>query len=160
MSTGRSSAAVIWALVAIPPALVAAGAVALTLLGVAGRNPFWDATDVTMAEAAALRDQATVAALARAGENPAARMRVRAGMLDNDADVMLTPAEAAVRGDRTEILDVLFANGLRLDPHDGARLLCLARYWDSEESIPYLTARFPTAAAEPCSPEPPPGTER
>ena len=161
MSTGRFDISrVAWALVALPPLTVATGAIVLTLLGAIGRNPFWAATDFTMAEAAALRDQASVAALARAGDDPRARMRVRAGMVENRTDVMMTPAEAAVRADRTEILDVLFASGLHLDRHDGEALLCLARYWDSEESIPYLAARFPDVAAESCVPQPPPGTER
>jgi hypothetical protein len=138
-------------LVALPPALVAIGAIVLSALGVLGRNPFWSAEDFTMAEAAALRDQASVVALARAGEDPAARVRVRTGMFNNPRDLRMTPAEAAVRADRAEILEVLFLNGLKLDRQGTTRLLCLAAEWGSEEVVPYLTARFPDAAAEPCA---------
>ena len=137
-------------LVALPPVAVAAGAVVLVLLGALGLNPFWSTTDLTMAEAAALRDQASVAAMARSGVDPSARMRVRPGMLDNRVELRMTPAEAAVRADRTEILDVLFANGLVLDDHVALGLVCRARQWDSEEALPYLTMRFPAAAARPC----------
>ena len=137
-------------LVALPPVAIAVGAVVLVLLGAVGRNPFWSAADLTMAEAAALRDQASVASMARSGVDPAARVRVRPGMLDNPIELQMTPAEAAVRADRTEILDVLFANGLVLDDAAALRLVCRARQWDSSEVLPYLTMRFPAAAAGPC----------
>jgi hypothetical protein len=150
MSTGSSDARPAGVLVfAVPPVLVAAAAVLLVVLGAFGRNPFWAPDDLTMAEAAALRDQAAVAVLARAGVDPSARMRVRAGILGN-ADLELTPAEAAVMADRTEILDVLLANGLRLDPETGGALLCRARASDSEETLRYLEERFPAAVGLPC----------
>jgi hypothetical protein len=153
MSTGSSERAARWALVlvALPPATVAAGAIILVALGLVGWNPFWSDAHFTMAEAAAMRDQATVAALARAGVDPSARMRVRAGVFDERlGDLEMTPAEAAVRADRPEILDVLFANGLRLETRDVHELICSARQWQSEDVLTHLSARFPEAIG-PCT---------
>ena len=138
-------------LFALPPLAVATGAVVLVLLGLFGWNPLWSVTHLTMAEAAALRDQASIAAMVRAGADPAARMSVRPRMLGNRNEVKLTPAEAAVRADRTEILDVLFANGLELDDETAHALICLGRQVGSDEALPYLEVRFAQAAKQPCS---------
>jgi len=136
---------------AVPPLAVATGAVVLVVLGAVGLNPFWSVTDLTMAEAAALRDQASVAVMARTGIDPSARMSVRPRMLGNRFELQLTPAEAAVRANRTEILDVLFANGLALDDETAHALMCLGRQSGSDEALPYLEARFALAANQPCS---------
>lgn len=152
MRTASSDGGAATLLLALPPLALAAAAVLLTVLGLFGLNPLWPhAPDLTMAEAAAVRDRATIVAMARNGVDPAPRMRVRAGMVRNRDDLFASPAEAAVIADRAEILHVLVANGLTLTADDAHRLICLGRRVGSDEAMAWLTERFP--AGGPCEGE-------
>lgn len=139
---------------AFPPLALAFAAVVLIGLGAANRNPFWpQQDDVTMAEAAALRDAGTVAWMIMSGVDPNVRMRVRPGVLDERGHY-LTPGEAAVRADRTEVLGTLVARGARVDAEVVRGWWCLAVDVDAEESVAYLRSHYPEWTATACSPSP------
>lgn len=126
----------------MPAVALACVAVVLTAMGVVGLNPFWPRPRVTMAEAAALRDAGTVAWLLESGVDPNVPMRVRPGILSN-GQLLITPADAAIRADRTEVLQTLLLGGLRTDDAEVHDWWCLAREVGSEESEAWLEARFP-----------------
>ena len=138
------------ALVAAPPLLLVAITVVLLVLGRFDRNPFWPRHTVTIAEAAALRDRATVAARAEAGADLTARYRVRPGLLDNAEELWLTPPESAILADRAEILAVLFNAGLAPDEPTARGWICLARTRGRREALTELTTRFEALADIPC----------
>ncbi len=138
------------ALVAAPPLLLAVITVVLLVLGLFERNPFWPRHTVTISEAAALRDRATVAALAESGTDLSLRYRVRPGLLDNDVDLSLTAPEAAIFANRAEILAVLFNAGLTQDEAAVRGWICLARAPGRDEALAYLTARFAALADTTC----------
>jgi hypothetical protein len=144
----------------MPAVLLAGAALALMLLGIFGANPFWpDGQQVTMAEAAALRDRATVAVMLERGEDPSRPMRVRAGILGRQ-ERQLTAGEAAALADRPEILALLQARGAAIDEAAVRRWACLARAAGNEDTVDYLTARYPEWAQSGCEPSSPGGSGR
>lgn len=139
---------------AVPPLVVIAAAAALTVLGAFGRNPFWPRQTVTMAEAAALRDPATVAWMIESGVDPNAPMYVRRGVFDRQ-DHTVTPAEAAIIADRIEVLETLIARGVRSDAGIVRRWFCLAVAADSEDTIEFLRGVYPEWTGGECGVEGP-----
>src|SRR5688500_20198729 len=106
---------------ALPGALLILGT-AVMLLGLAfGIDPLWRVEPLTLAEAAALRDNGEVVRLIHAGENPNAPTTVRAELLRNDP-LTLTPLEAAVGSDRPDMIEVLLENRAILDAATWTRL--------------------------------------
>ena len=103
-----------------------------------------------MAEAAALRDRATVAVMLDRGVDPTEPMRVRAGIFGR-RERRLTTGEAAVLAGRTEMLDLLAARGMAIDEPVVKRWMCLARSSGSE-AAEYLAARYPDWARGGCEP--------
>mgnify|MGYP002821411294 FL=1 len=85
-------------------------AVAL-LLAAAGYSSGGKTEPLTLSEAAALRDGATIVRLISQGKDPNAAYRVRAGFLSEQASKM-TPLEAAIEARRSEIVQVLIDSGL------------------------------------------------
>ena len=139
----------VW-LVALPPVALAFAAVVLIAAGQAGANPFWPTHAITISEAAALRDTASVAAMAESGLDLTVPRQVRPGLLDNAQPIAVTPAEAAIRADRIEILALLFLRGLEADTGRARDWICLAASLNRRESLAYLSERFPEAAAAGC----------
>ena len=139
---------------ALPPLALAFASVVLMALGALDGNPLWPRQDdVTMAEAAALRDPGTVAWMIMSGVDPNVPMVVRAGVLDERAH-QLTPGEAAIHADRTEVLHTLAARGARVDAEVVHGWWCLAMAIDAEESVMYLRAKYAEWTLSPCSPRP------
>jgi hypothetical protein len=127
--TSRTAASIA---VALPAVCAAVAALTACLLALVGENPLWGSTPLNMAEAAALRDRATVLQLIRAGQDPDARYPVRAGMLSARAS-SLTPLEAAVAADRPEVVEIwLWARG-GVDEGVWTRAKCLARAAESDD---------------------------
>jgi hypothetical protein len=139
------------ALVGLPPALLALATVVVLILSLLGRNPFWPRQVVTMTEAAALRDPATVAWLIETGVDPNEPMAVRPGVLD-ERPHHLTPAEGAIRADRTEILETLLGRGVRVSEAVVRDWWCLANSVGADESAAFLQERFAAWATGPCVP--------
>ena len=141
-------------LFALPPLALAAASLVLLVLGAYERNPFWPRQDdVTIAEAAALRDPGRVARMIASGVDPNVPRRVRAGVLD-EREHRLTPAEAAVLADRTEVIATLIARGTRVDAGVVGRWWCLARATGADESVEYLRRRYPEWTTAACSLQP------
>ena len=69
------------------------------------------------------------------GHDPNGHYPVRPGLVDNNAEVQITPLEAAIANRRAELVDLLFKDGVRLTPDEWARLRCVAAMSDDEELI-------------------------
>jgi hypothetical protein len=138
----------LWLLLALAgPGLVLLTAAAVTLaaaaLGVA--EPFAAPADLTLAEAAAIGDDADVLRQIRAGADPDAPAIVRRGMV-SDTEFLLTPLEAATANAHAETIDLLVRSGAALD-HDTARvLICLAQDKGEADIAALLTRHVPGAA--------------
>jgi hypothetical protein len=125
-------------------------ATAVMLLGLPfGIDPLWRVEPLTLAEAAALRDNGEVVRLIQAGEDPNAPGTVRAELLRNDAQVV-TPLEAAVGIDRPDMVETLLENGAVLDAMTWTRLMCFAISIEADEAIEFLDQRRPTGASTAC----------
>ena len=129
-------------------ALILATAVMLAGL-MFGVDPLWRVEPLTLAEAAALRDNGEVVRLIEAGEDPNAPGTVRAEFLRNDA-LTITPLEAAVGSDRVDIMEVLLEHGARLDPATWNGLMCFATAIEADESRALLEQRRPEGAPLAC----------
>lgn len=101
--------------------------------------------DVTMAEAAVLRDEAELLRQMRHGANPNTAAPVRRGML-SDQDYILTPLEAAIAARHAEVVQLLVENGATLDSQNVPRLLCLARIGDATQIVALLESHSPMRA--------------
>lgn len=137
-------------LIAAAPVLLVLATAVLLVLGLFDRNPLWPRHALTISEAAAVRDRATVAYLAEGGADITAQYRVRPGLLDNDEALWLTAPEAAILADRNVILGVLFNAGLEPTESSVHAWICLARKGGRRETLQSLTTRFPAAADLPC----------
>ena len=125
-------------------------ATAVMLVGLPfGADPLWRVEPLTLAEAAALRDNGEVVRLIDAGEDPNAAGTVRAEFLRDDA-LTITPLEAAVGSDRVDIMEVLLEHGARLDPATWNRLMCFATAIEADESRAFLEQRRPEGAPLAC----------
>jgi ankyrin repeat protein len=111
--------------VALPGSIVIAGAAAWLVMVVLRVPPAIAGVDVTLAEAAMLADHADVVRLVRAGADPNAPARVRAGTLDFSEHVM-TPLEAAARSRQSGIVQLLLDSGARMTATSYPRLWCSA----------------------------------
>jgi len=132
-------------LVAAPPLALSLACLALTGLGMAGANPFWTPSDLTMSEAAALRDPATVLVLMEQGQDPYAAYPVRAGLIDR-AGLHLTPVEAAVREDRLEVAAVILGHPAWRSAERVCHWLQLAGAEGAGEISRYIRRTFPEDA--------------
>jgi hypothetical protein len=125
------------AAVAAVPALL--GVVALVVL--AGRlvswDPFWSEPALTMSEAAALNDRATIQRLIWSGDNPNAPARVRPSILKS-TEISVTPLEASVGTRTPTTLQFLLSRGARMDAHERDVIFCLATEDEAREIIEYL----------------------
>ena len=127
--------------------LTAALAVALVLAAF-GRHPMWpdEPVNLTLSEAAAVRDSGEIVRLVERGENPDAARNVRPGLL-LDVAVRLTPIEAAVASRDPQIVRVVLANGAALDGSLWNRLQCLT---ESQEMTALLDQLRPADVVMRC----------
>ncbi len=129
------------------PATLLIVATAVMLVGLPfGLDPLWRVEPLTLAEAAALRDNGEVVRLIRSGEDPNRPTLVRAEVL-GDHEVTVTPLEAAVGIDRADIIQVLLENGATLDAGTWPHLMCLAASVEADEAKDFLEQRRPDDAA-------------
>ena len=98
--------------------------------------------DLTMAEAAVLRDEAELLRQMRHGADPNVQASMRRGML-SDQDYIMTPLEAGIAGRHVEVVQVLVENGTKLDSKNFPRLLCLARLNDATDIVAFLETHTP-----------------
>lgn len=129
------------------PLIVGVMILLVTLAALVGYHPLWARTEMTVAEAAALRDTGLLVQFIERGRwDPNQRALVRPGILKSYA-VQLTPLEAGVAARRAEVVRVLVKHGATVDPRTRQILRCLAVREEATDIVQYLdTLR---AGAEP-----------
>lgn len=122
------------------------------MLGAAlgGYQPLAGPDDLTLAEAAAIRDEAEVLRQIRAGADPNAPGTVRRGIL-NDAEYLLTPLEAAVAAGHAEVVQLLVQNGAVINQRTFPILFCLAQDNGATDIASFLNERAPAGVALDCA---------
>jgi hypothetical protein len=139
-------------LLVAPQMVLAVSSIVLIGLGWMDRNPFWSPTTLTLSEATALRDQATVLVLIEGGADPDLPYRIRAG-LTGEREIVLTPMQAAISEDRVEMAALLLSHGLKAKVGQVCEWLALAAANDKKEVMSYLRSTFPTESAS-CASQP------
>jgi hypothetical protein len=138
------------ATVAVPAACLGVLTAGMLLRAVVGTHPLWRTEPVNLSEAAALRDQATVAQLIRRGEDPYQRREVRADLLFNDR-TELTAFEAAIASGRAEVMEVILWSAARPDAAEWNRLRCLSQLQETDDIDEVLDPYKPESAVLECS---------
>jgi hypothetical protein len=115
----------------------------------AGHSLFQGPGDLTLAEAAVLRDHAELLRLIQSGADPDAQAAVRPGLARRDVR-LLTPLEAAIGEHHPETVEFLIAHGAHVNAANVSRLLCFARQEHQEDAIQSLKSRAPIAPAADC----------
>jgi len=120
-----------------PPALLVV--LALVVLGGAavGWHPFWRERQLTISEAAALSDRATLDRLISSGVDVNTPAKVRGPILKS-YDITVTPLEASVGTRTPTAMQFLLARGARMDVGERAIVTCLAIKDDAQEIVRYL----------------------
>jgi hypothetical protein len=140
-------------LLVAPQMILAVSSIVLIGLGWMDRNPFWSPTTLTLSEATALRDQATVLVLLEGGADPDVPYPIRAG-LTGEREMVVTPMQAAISEDRTEMAALLLSHGLQANVGKVCEWLGLAGAHHKKEVMSYLRRTFPTESAS-CASQPP-----
>src|SRR5574340_573857 len=102
--------------------------ITLLLLLIVSTAVSWREPRVNLAEAVILKDGGEMQRRLWAGADPRARERGRSeqGMVDGQGDLWLTPMEAVIFRNRTDLARLLLLNGAVVDPAEAVRLRCLA----------------------------------
>jgi hypothetical protein len=112
---------------AIPGAVAFAVALGVVAGWAAGRQPFWPTPDLTLSEAAALRDLGEVYRLtAYEGADPNRAWPVRAGLLPDNRPAVISPLAAAVESRRFEMVRLLVHQGASPPAAERVALICRA----------------------------------
>jgi len=109
-----------------------------------------DGRTMTLTEATAVASHADVARLLRAGADPNAPSRLRAGLILN-SDMILTPLEAATGAVRTGPLQMLVDHGARIDAGNYAVLWCAAQARNNQDMVRFLGVHMPNVAPPDCA---------
>jgi hypothetical protein len=132
------------------PGLVLIAATACLLLALPlGLDPLWRVEPLTLAEAAALRDNGEIVRLIQQGEDPNRPGTVRAELLRNDP-IVITPLEAAVGIDRPDVLEVLLDHGATMNEAMWTRLVCFAEAIDADDARSFLESHRPAGTSDAC----------
>ena len=140
----------------LPELIVAAPGVGLALvvlLALVGQQlgvaPFVPGRTVTLAEAAALEDEADIVRLVGAGADPNAPSFVRRTRL-RAVHRAMTPLEAAAGTRHASVVQVLLEAGARIDARNFPQLWCAAETARSDEVLALLRKHQPAGALARC----------
>lgn len=122
----------------------------IVVTAMAGHALFEGPPDLTLAEAAALRDHARLLSLIEAGADPDAQAPVRSGLARRDVP-SLTPLEAAIGEHHPETVEFLIDHGARVDAANLSRLMCFALQEHQDDAITALSRHAPAASPPDCS---------
>ena len=138
------------ALALAAPALVWLAAAAMVLLAaLGGYRALAAPADLTLPEAAALRDEAEVLRQIRHGVDPNLAGRVRRGVIRDEA-YLLTPLVAATAARHGEVVRLLMANGAELNDTNFRVLFCLAQDNGADDIVSFLKAHALSSAVLSC----------
>ncbi len=115
-----------WALLAVPPLVLALALVSLLSGTGPARDGFWPRGPMTLPEAVALRDAPAVLELLRRGRDPNARAAVRQRIIHED-DMVATAFEAAILAGRGDMLALMLERGAQPSADQVKAMSCLAR---------------------------------
>lgn len=130
------------------PVLLLALSVLMLVVAVA-YQPLWANRTVTLSQAAAGADSATVFRMVNAGSDPNAVAPVLLGR--RTEAVMLTPLEAAVESREVDVVQLLLKMGARATESDRQRLACLATAVGAGDVATYLHTAAPPATLPDCA---------
>lgn len=139
---------VFWSVLA-PGAVWFAAAAVIVLVSLAGFPPLAAPADLTLAEAAAIRDEAEVLKRLRSGANPNAPVLVRRGIV-SDPEYVLTPLEAATAAGHADVVRLLVRNGAALNARNFPVLYCLAQTKEAADIVAVLKEHAPPGAIFNC----------
>ena len=118
-------------------------------MAAAGAHPTWHEEPVTMSEAAALQNSATVVRMMRDGDDPLVRLPVRAGLLA-PTGVTVTPLEAAIAARRADVLDIVLWSMHTVDGQTWTHLRCVAAGFGNADVLRVLDQYKPAAVNSSC----------
>lgn len=133
---------IVTAAVAAFPALLVVVAVGILIGALFGFHPFWNEPELTMSEAAALKDRGTIQRLIWNGVDPNRPARVRPGILRSN-ELVVTPLVASV-GTRTAVtMEFLLSRGAIMSDDERAVIVCLAIKDEAREILEFLEQNGP-----------------
>lgn len=127
-----------------------AGAALVLVAALGGFRALAAPADLTLPEAAALRDGAEVLRQIRHGVNPNEAGRVRRGVI-RDEEYLMTPLEAAIAARHAEVVQLLVRNGAALNATNFPVLFCLAEGNDAADIVSFLKENVPAAVVSECA---------
>jgi hypothetical protein len=133
----------------LPGVLLIAATTAMLIGLPFGADPLWEVETITLAEAAALRDNGEVVRLIESGEDVNATSPVRQDIL-SARSLVLTPIEAAVAAERADMVELLLDQGARLDAILWTRLMCFSASVEADDVQALLEPRRPEGSVEDC----------
>ena len=132
------------------PALLWLAAVgAIMIIALVGYRALAAPADLTLSEAAAIRDGAEVLRQMRVGADPDAPGRIRRGII-RDQEYLMTPLEAATAARHLEVLQLLVRNGAAVNESNFPVLFCLAQESDATDIISFLQEHAPSGVVFEC----------
>lgn len=127
------------------PVLIGMAALFVLAGATFGAHPLWNELELTISEAAALKDRGTIQRLIWEGVDPNRRSLVRGGVLKNE-EMYLTPLEASVGTRASTTMRFLLTQGALMDDGDRTVLVCLAIKEKAGEILEFLNAGEQDAA--------------
>jgi hypothetical protein len=124
-------------------------ATTLLIAGFLGYTPFLTPADLTLSEAAAVRDHLEILRQIEAGADPDQPQHVRSNLVRPGAYVM-TPLEAAVASGMLDTVQFLQHHGARMDATTLPTLICFANHQGAADIAAYLATQAPAGFAPRC----------
>ena len=147
-TTPASGGAPAWAIAVTPIAWLVVST-ALVIAGWVGYTPFMSPADLTLPEAAAVRDHLEILRQIESGVDPNRAERVRPGLV-RAGEYVMTPLEAAVGSGMLDTVQFLKHHGARVDATTLPGLLCFAKLQGAADIEGYLRQEAPTDITPRC----------
>ena len=147
--SGRQSLPLLLGALGLPGVLLITATTAMLIGLPFGADPLWTVEPMTLAEAAALRDNGEVVRLIASGQDVNAPSAVRPDIL-SARSLVITPIEAAVAAERADMVELLLEQGARLDAILWTRLMCFSASAEIDDVRALLEPRRPEGSVENC----------
>ena len=122
---------------------------ALVIAAAFGYTPFMTPADLTLPEAAGVRDHLEILRQIESGVDPNRAERVRSGLV-RPGEYVMTPLEAAVASGMLDTVQFLQHHGARVDATTLPGLLCFAKLQGAADIEAYLRHQAPADFAPRC----------